>query len=56
MDYDQGTVYGAEYQLQSGVTMGISQSSHLVAPMNAHTETERTLYASLSGPIEPIQG
>lgn len=25
-------------------------------PMNAYTETERTPYASLSGPIEPIRG
>jgi len=25
-----------------------------VSPTNAHTGTERTLYASLSGPIEQI--
>lgn len=57
MDYDDGTVYGAEYQLQyignySG-NIGISQSLHQVGPPNAHRGLERTLYASLSKPIEP---
>jgi len=49
-------VYGAEYQLQcvgddSG-NVGISQSSHQLGPMNAHTGTKRTLHANFSGPTE----
>ena len=35
---------------------GISQSLCQVGPTNAHAGTERTLYASLSGPIELIEG
>ena len=56
-DYNQGTVYRAEYWLQcignNGDNVGISQSLHQVGPTNAHTGTERTPYASLSGPTEP---
>ena len=59
-DYTQGTVYGAEYQLQcvgnDGDNTGISKSLHQVGPMNLHTGTERTQYAGLSGPTEPIGG
>ena len=60
VDYDQGNVYGAEYQLQwvtdDGGSVGISQSLRQVDPTDAHTETERTLYTSLSGPAEPVPG
>ena len=49
MDYDQGTVSGAEYQLQcvenSNDSVGILQSLCQIVPINAHTGTERTLYA-----------
>ena len=58
LDYDQGTVYGAEYLLQwvrnNGGSIGILQSLHQVCPTDAHVGTVRTLYASLSGPTEPI--
>ena len=47
-DYDQGNVYGAEYQLQcvgnGGGNIGTSQSLQKVGPRNAHTGTERTLF------------
>ena len=60
MDYDQGTVSGAEYQLQcvenSNDSVGILQSLCQIVPINAHTGTERTLYASLLGSIEQIRG
>jgi len=60
VDYNQGTAYKAEYQPQwignNGGNVGISQSLQHVDPTNAHTETEGTLYASLSGPMEPIGG
>jgi len=55
---NQGTVYRVEYQLQclgnDGGNVGILQSLHQVGPMNAHVGTERTLCASLSGPIGQI--
>ena len=58
-DYDQWTVYRAEYQLQcvgnDGGNVEISWSLHQVCPTNARTGTERTPYASLSGPTEPIR-
>ena len=60
MDYKQGTVYGAEHQIhcigKDGDDTGISQSLCQVGPMNFHTGTKRILYATLSGPIDPIQG
>ena len=55
-DYKQGTVYKAEYWLQcignNGGNTGILLSLHQQGPMNAHIGTERTPYASLSGPIQ----
>ena len=55
-DYDQGTVYGAEYQLQcvgnDGGSVGILQGLCQVNSMNAYTGSERTTYTNLSGPIE----
>jgi len=55
-----GKCCGYEYQLQCvgdyGGSTEISKSLHQVRPTNAHTGTERTLYASLSGPIELKQG
>ena len=60
MDYSHGTMFRAEYWLQcvrnDGGNVGISQSLHQVDPMSAHTGKERTPYASLSGPTEPIRG
>jgi len=57
-DYDQRTVFGAEYCFRciasDGGSVGILQSSHQVGCMNALTETERTPYTSLSGPTESI--
>ena len=57
-DYDEGTVYRAEYWLHcignDDGNVGISQSLCKVGTMNAHTE--RTLYASLLGPTESIWG
>lgn len=44
-----------QYIGNSGGNFGISQSLHQVGPMNAHTGTERTPCASLSGPIELLQ-
>ena len=59
-DYDQGTLYEAAYWLQCARNdvgnVRISPSLYCVGPTNAHTGTERTHCASLSGPIEPIQG
>ena len=58
VNYNQGAVYGAECYLQGtgndDGNVGILQSLHEVGPTNAHTETERTPYASLSGLTEPI--
>jgi len=58
LDYNQGTLYGDEYQLQCiGNDCGnarILQSLQHVGPTDAYIETERTPYASSSGPIEPI--
>ena len=49
-------LYGAEHHLQctgnNGGNTGISQSLQQVDAMNAHTGTDRTPYASLSGPTE----
>ena len=57
---DQVTQYGAEYQLQcvgnGGGNVGTLQSLCQMGPTNAHAGTEITLYASLSGPIELIEG
>ena len=59
-DYGKGTAYIAEYLLQcirnDGTNIEILQSLSQVVPKNAHTGAERTRYASLSGPIEAIQG
>lgn len=59
MDHDQGIVCEAKYWPQrignDGGNVGISQILHLVGFTNVHTGTER-IYASFSGPIEPIQG
>ena len=59
-DCSQGTVYGAEYQLQhvgnSGDNIALSQSLCHVEHKKAHTGTERTLYACLSGPVETLWG
>jgi len=48
----------AEHQFQcignNGGNVGISQSLRQVGPPNAHTGTERTPHASLSGPTDPI--
>lgn len=58
-DYNQGTAYRAQYQLHCsgnyGGNIGILQSLHQVDLTNAHNETERTPYVSLSGSTEPIQ-
>ena len=58
VDYGHEIVYGAKNQLQyvgnDDGNIGILQSLHQVSPTNAHRGTERTLYASLSGPIEQI--
>ena len=57
VDDKLGTVYRAEYWLQcigNGGSVGISQILSQVDPTNAHTGTEWTLHASLSGPIESI--
>ena len=57
MNYDQGIVYKAEYQLHctgnSGGNVGMSCLCQM-SPTNAQLGTERTLHASLSGPIEPL--
>jgi len=58
MDYDQGTEYRAEYQLQcigSNGNTGIFHSLLLVDPTSAYTGTERTPYSTLPGSNEPIQ-
>ena len=56
--YGQGTVYRAKYWFKFvgnyGSNIEILQSLCQVSPTNAHTGTERTLYASMSGPVEPI--
>ena len=53
-------MYGAKHQFQgfgnNGGNVGILQSLHQVGPTDAYIVTERTLYASLSGPVEPILG
>ena len=58
--YSQGIVYGADYHLQCfgnyGGNTEISQNLHHAVPTYAHRGTERTLYTSLSEPIEPIWG
>jgi len=58
VDYDQGTVYRTEYLLQcignGAGNIRVSQSLFKLGPIIAHTGTERTSYASLSGSIEPI--
>jgi len=58
--WNQGTVHRAKYLLQcvenNGGSVEILQSLCQVGPTNAHTVTERTLYTSLSGPTELIQG
>jgi len=50
------TVYEAEYQLwcigNDGGNVGISQSFWQVDPIDTHTGSRRTPYASLSGPYE----
>ena len=55
-DYEQGTVYSAEYQLQCtgnyGENFGILQGFHKACPTNAHRGTEITPFASFH--IEPI--
>jgi len=61
MDYDQKTLYEAEYWLQcngkNGGNIGILQILCQVDPTNAHAGRERTeKYASLPGPIELVQG
>ena len=54
---NQETVYGAEYQLHcvgnDGGNISMLKSLHHMGPVNVHKETERMLFASLSGPIEP---
>lgn len=59
-NYRQGTVYTDEYWLQrfghDGDNIGISQSFLQGGPTNPHIGTKGTLYASLSGPTEPIWG
>ena len=58
MNYNQGAVYGAERYLQgTGNDDGnvvILQSLHQVGSTNTHTGAERTPYANLSGPVEPM--
>ena len=57
VDYDQKTTHGAEYWLQcigndggnAGILAMFAQRS-----VKAHTGTENTSYANLSGHIEPI--
>ena len=54
--YNQGTVYKIEYQLQCIGNDGGTLECCKVWPrwVLSHTQTERTPYASLSGPIAPV--
>lgn len=60
VDYHQRTVIGVEYWLRcignDDGSVRILQSLCQAGSVNAHTGKERTLYASLSGPTEPIWG
>ena len=59
-DLQPGNCVTAEYQLQCVGNdighAGISQNLYQVGLTNAHTKTERLSFASLSGPVEPMQG
>ena len=50
VDYGQGTVYRAEYWLQC---VGNNDGN---VGISANIRREGTQYASLSGPVEPIEG
>ena len=58
VDYDQGTVYRAEYWLNrignAGGNFGIPLDLCRMGLMNTHTFTEITPSANLSEPIEKI--
>ena len=41
---------------RNGHNIGILQGLCQVGPTDPHIRTQRTAYASLSGPVEPIQG